>query len=383
MTTPNTQSAEPDADEMDLVERTMQSIIHPEAESSDEITNRPRNAAGQFTSQAGEIPLAQPGEWNIIPDAQTDEQGQPIPVAPVIPEGHAAIPTLPPEKVQGFKVLDDAGEILPPDLKFEVSFRDGNSRTMDVPQLVNFARQGVYNHELQQQAIQVRNDAFQWQQRATQADQALAQARDERTKLLTNADYLIAEIERAAQQNTPEARAQREREQVTDERQAFEFERAVHSNTVYLDSQVEPALDKIIAALPTVQKAELAGYLNQLVAPWKVQTKFGTILNPNAKAQIEADIVHRLVPYAMQLHESRAGFAPKQSAAAPTQKPAAPDPKVVDLQARAAKAKRVATAALQPVGGNGQPQGASTPTKAPTDGKSLESFIIAKSMGRG
>lgn len=373
MTTPNTQEA---TDDLDLIAMTMESFANPE---QTEESQNPRNEKGQFTSRAGELPEQQPGEWNTLPDVVDGEQGQPIPPEPIIPDGHTAIATLPPEKVQGFKVLDSEGEILPPDLSFDVSFRDGQTRTMDLPQLVNFARQGVYNHELQQETVRTRNEAVQWHQKASQVEQTLQQARQERERLLTDPDYLLAQIEQAAAQNTPEARAQRERDQLTTQRQQLEYDQAAQSNTQYLDRSVEPALDTIVRALPTVQKDELASYLAQLIEPHKVHTRFGTILNPNATAQINHIIVHQLAPYAKQLHESRAAFAPKPALV----NPVTPDPKVADLQARAAKAKRVATAALQPVGATGQPQGTPTTTKAPTHGKGMEDFIISKAMGRG
>lgn len=401
MTAPNT-NTEPTFDDLDPMERTIQSTLHESSElvgAEQPITDRPRDASGKFVSVAEGVaevntdPNA-PGAWNVIPDADRPSDPLPTdpaaptdpqaPAAPVIPDGHVALAPLAADKVQGFKVLDGEGEIVAPDLKFEVNFRGPNGenqpRTLDLPKLVNYARMGVYNHERETQALAVRSENTQLYATVNQKDQALSQLRAEREALLTNPDYLMEQLAKHEQENTPAAKQQREREAFETEKARMEYDRAAQHNGSYLDSQVAPALDTIAKSLPTVTMDELAGRLAMLVEPFKVWTQFGVILNPNATAAIERVIINELVPWAQSVHMSREDSAPAVPAKtpiAPAPKPSTPAP--TDLQARAQKARRLAVSALKPVSGN-PPQGAPSTPSAPRTNRDMEEFVVTRSL---
>jgi 5'-deoxynucleotidase YfbR-like HD superfamily hydrolase len=398
---PYAESDEINLDELGPMERTIQSTIHQAKESiaaDQPITDRPRDASGKFVAVAeGETQTAKPGEWVKLDDAPLPgTEGQPAPgeggegseAAPpavVLPEGHVALPALAPEKVQGFRVLDAEGEIVPPDLKFEVNFRGPNGevqpRTLDLPKLVNYARQGVYNHEREQQTTAVQQQNWQLTNQITQYDQTVRQLRQEREALLTNPDYLIEQLKRYEQENTPEARLARQQAEIVTQRQELEYQQAAQRNVTYLDTQVAPALNTIATTLTHVTVDELANRLAMLIEPFKVRTQFGVILNPNATQAVERLIIDQLVPWAQQIHASREDFAP-----ATTKTPAkAPEPAESDLQAKNQKLRRIATAALKPVSGN-QPQGPAASNKPPTSSRNMADFIVSKSLaglGRG
>lgn len=372
------QEAEPTFDDLDPMERTIQSTIHEAKESigaDQPIEGRPRDASGKFVSVA-EGQQTKPGEWVTLDDAPP-ATGEPAAPEIQVPEGHVVLPVLSPEKAQGFRVLDAEGEIVPPDLKFELNFRSPNgeitTREYDLPRLVNDARMGRYNHEREQQAIAVRNDNYQLTNRLQEQDTAIRQARQEREWLLTNPEYFIDQIKKYEEQNTPEARQAREREEIQTQRQQLEYQQAAHHNMNYLDTQIDPALNLITSTLSGVTKEELAGRLAMLIEPFKVRTQFGTILNPNTTQAIERLIKEELVPWAQQVHGDRTGYA--KPVVAPPKAP----PADTDLQARAAKAKRLAVSALRPVSGNA-PQGAATSQKPPTSNRGLEDMIISRSV---
>lgn len=376
-------------DDLGPMERTIQSTIHQSHDSLGEdqpIEGRPRDATGKFVSVAEGVE-PKPGEWIKLDDAPVAVDGQPAEgtdpaaVEPVIPEGHVALPALAPEKVQGFRVLDAEGEIVPPDLKFEVNFRGPNGesqpRTLDLPRLVNYARQGAYNHERDQQASQVRTENGQLFARVSQADQQIQQMQQERVRMLSDVDYFLDQVKKHEEANTPEARQAREREEIDTQRQQIEYDRAAQHNMAYLDTQVAPWLDTIAKALPSVTLDELAHRLNVLIEPYKVRTRFGVILNPNATKAVEQTIINQLVPWAQQIHMDR------EDTRAPAPKvpviPAKPQPNVAELQVRAAKARRLGTAPLRPVSGNA-PQGAPASQKAPQGNREMGDFIVGKAL---
>lgn len=399
MTAPNTTvntpvDTTPAFDEMNEMERTIQSTLH-ESKSiiADEepITDRPRNAAGQFVAVAeGETKPA--GEWNTVPDATaaptdgTVADGTPTAEAePVtIPEGYVAPATLPPEKVQGFKVFDTDGEVVPPDLKFEVNFRGPNGeaqpRTLDLPKLVNYARMGVYNHEREQQSTAIRGENQTLYQRTSEQEQQIQQLRRDREQLLSNPDYLMKQLADFEQQNTPEARAERDRQQLQTDRMRFAFDQAAQVNTSFLDTQVAPALETIAQSLPTVTMDDLSGRLAMALAPYKVQTPFGTIINPQALEHVKSLILSDLLPWAQQVHADREERQTTRQAPPKPKAAATPDPKLEAAQARAQKARRVAVAAIKPAGGNGQLHGQPADQKPLKSGRDIEDAVITRSL---
>src|SRR5262245_1144013 len=171
--------AAPDFEGLDAMERTIAQTMHESRELLAEdkpITDRPRDPkTGQFVPRAH----AEAG-WNVVPDvAPPDSDTTEAPEEIVAPEGHVIPKALDASKVQGFRVLDAEGEIVPPDLTFEVNFRGPNGenqpRLLDVPKLVNYARMGVYNHEREQQAIAVQQQNTTLTSQVAQYDQALRQ----------------------------------------------------------------------------------------------------------------------------------------------------------------------------------------------------------------
>jgi len=388
--------AAPDFEGLDAMERTIAQTMHESRELLAEdkpITDRPRDPkTGQFVPRAH----AEAG-WNVVPDVPSPEsETTETPADIVAPEGHVIPKALDASKVQGFRVLDAEGEIVPPDLTFEVNFRGPNGenqpRLLDVPKLVNYARMGVYNHEREQQAVAVQQHNTQLTSQVAQYDQALRQMQQERALLLSDPDYLLKQLALYEQQNTPEARAQQEREQLEQQRQALAYQAAGQENERYMEQKLEPALDFIAKTYPNVTLQDLAEQLVRLAEPYTVQTPFGPIINPQAHPHIAQLVVQQLAPWAEQRHmameerfsAARAPTAPPAAAppAATPPSPAPPTPSNAELQARAQRARRMATATTKPPGGNGAtPQGASPPTP-PTSNRDLQDFIVGRALAQ-
>lgn len=380
-------------DGLDPFERTIQSTLHESKELIGEEQTadaKPRDEQGRFVGK----PEAKPdGEWHVLPDAPIGEQQQAVagaegeaPQEVAIPEGYIAAPALAPEKVQGFKVLDAEGEIVPPDLTFEVNFRGPNGevqpRTLDLPKLVNYARMGVYNHEREQESVNVRQYNQALQGRVQAVEQQAQQLHQERERLLSDPDYLLRQLQEYEQQNTPEARAQRARDELQLANQRTEFIQVAQIGAQFVDGEIAPAIDTILKSLPLISQEEVAARITLLIDPYKVRTPFGVTIRPQDYDAIRRAIVQEVVPWAQQVHQDReerqgtAGAAPK---AGPKDKtdPAKKD-EVATLQTRAQKARRVAATALKPVGGNGAVQGKQD--KPIRTSRDLEDAIVGRSI---
>lgn len=380
----------PNYDGMDAMERTIAQTMHESRDlvaADQPITDRPRDpSTGKFVSRAE----GQEG-WNVVPDTKPGDPADVV--APIAPEGHVIPKTLAPDKVQGFRVLDAEGELVPPDLTFEVNFRGPNGenqpRLLDVPKLVNYARMGVYNHEREQQTLAAQQQNTQLQSQLSEYDTALKTLQQERTALLSDPDYLLRALAHFEQQNTPEAKAQRDRDSLDQQRQALAYQAAGQENERYMEQRLEPALNTLAQAYPNVTLQDLAEQLVRLAQPYTVNTPYGSIINPRAHQDIAQLVVHQLAPWAEQRHmaiEDRFGArAPNAAAApAPATAPALVPPSNADLQARAQRARRLATAATRPPGGNGAAPAAAAAAPVPSAGnaRDMQDFIVGRALAQ-
>lgn len=327
---------------------------------------RPRDASGRFTPQTqaetDAAVLAQ-GDTPAEPEAVED-------VAPVIPEGYVAAVPLPDDRAKAFKVFDAEGEILPPDLTFEL-VANGKPRKLTTDKLVSFAQMGVYNHEREVQMQETQATSRQVEQRATQAEQLAQQYAEDRRRLLSDADYLTRAITDFESQNTPEARAAAERQQFENERQTFEQQRVAQQAEQFVDGQLAPALEQIATTLPEVSREELAARLFVFADRHRVDG----VLHPKGFEAVSRYIVDELVPWAQQVHAAREidRVTPITAARNEAKK------EVETAQVRAQKARRTATTVLKPVT-RVTPQ--SAPQKPVRTAQDAEEAVVGNTLSR-
>lgn len=399
MTAPNT------APDMDVFDETANAVLMGTMKDSahlmgdEDSQTRARDDHGRFVAEQGNPERKVDGEWNVLPDTPANE-GEPVAAAgdgpageatpkvaaePIIPEGFVKSAVLPPEKVQGFKVRDADGDIEAPDLTFDVNFRsigaDGRERVevraLDTAQLVSYARMGVYNHEKEQRATEVQQQNHTLSNRVSQVEQYARQRDETIEKLLSDPDYLLSQLKQYEVDNTPENRVAREREQLRQERERSQYENVAQLGMQFVEGSLQPAIELITKACPSIDPDEVAAKLLLIVEPYKVRTPFGTTIHPNAYDRIRHAISGDVVRWAEQVHEHRSSrTAPKPSEKTPDPvKDAKPDKQ---LQERNQKLRRVATGALKPAGAN-QPQGKpqSSPIRSNRD---LEDAVVGNAL---
>lgn len=343
--TPVSAAAPPSLDAQSAMEETIRATLAQSGEGADDTTGaRPRDpATGQFVAQdhtatAGDVPAD-----GTVPATGPDAADEDVPTIE-IPEGYVAPPALPQDRATGFTVRDADGEIVPPDLTWEIT-ANGKPRSLSTDKLVSYAQMGVYNHEREQAYEQSQRQAGESQQRVEQLTQTVQQYEHAVERLLSDPDYLVQALQRYEQENTPEMRAQRAQQQLEAERQQLQVQQMAQQSETFVNTQLAPALEQIAGHLPTVGKEELAARLFLAADQYRVNG----VLRPEGFDAIRRYVVSDLFPWAQQLHEERSAerAAPAQEAAKRTQDA---DAKVQAAQVRAQRAKRQAASAAKPLG---------------------------------
>ena len=331
-----------------------------------------RDANGRFVKQ-GE-PAAEAGEPAADEGAEALPE-QPAPAAPpaevpvetgepeapvVLPDGMVAVPTISRELAHPFKVLDAEGEIEAPDLLIEFT-ANGKARKEPLDKVVKLASVGVYNHEREQSIQTARTEAQQAQAQLQQVAAYAKQLEQEREALLSNDEQYLTARAQYEQQHTPEARLARAQQELEQQAMRQGFTTAATQGQQFYATELEPAVQTITKALPTVSVDEIGAKLLLVSDRYKVHTPFGTIINPDAYGAIRQAIVNEIVPWAQQLHEAR--DTERRTSATQTQaEQQALKKAAADAKAEAQKARNLGTKAAKP--GAGRP-GTNAPTPKP------------------
>jgi hypothetical protein len=307
-----------------------------------------RNEKGQFVAASGATTATPPAQ---LPDAGSEVpvEGAPLPAdgtetAVEIPDGYVGVTALPEDRARGFTVRDAEGEILPPDLTWELT-ANGSPRTLTTDKLVAYAQMGVYNHELQQHAQQVEAKSQQVERSLAEVQQGIALRDQQIEQLLTDPDFLWRAQQAYVQQNSPEAQAQREREKLTNEKAEWQLQQAANNARQFVDTTMAPALQIIANAYPTITEDELAAKFFLAADRYRRNG----VLMPEGYDPLKQWVLRSLEPEMRQLHEFRASQRNVTTASEKAAKDkAAKD--VADAQAKAQKARSAATRALKPAG---------------------------------
>lgn len=349
MTAPVGSSSAPSTDINDVMASIAGDSIQQTMDEQSATPDTPRDERGKFAPRES----AKSANENVAP-AYAKDNAESANEPASLPEGMVAVPSISRELATAFTVADAEGAIEPPDLTIEFT-ANGKTRREPLDKVVKLAQWGVYNHDKQQQAEAAMGEAQQLRTQMAQYDQALRQLQTERQQLLSNDEVYLNARAQYEQQNTPEARLQMERQQVQMERAQMDFQQAQSVGTSFLDTKVEPALELIASALPSVSKEELAARVLLVANQFTVQTPFGAIIHPQAHQKIAEAIRDEVVPWAQQVHDSR--NAQRDQVTAGHAK------KTESLQVEAQRAKNMAARSMKPTGNVGSQNKAKRPIR--------------------
>ncbi len=280
------------------------------------------------------------------PDADEAADSDETPVADTVelPEGYVAVPVVTDGLATEFTLKDAEGEVEIPDLMVEYK-ANGKVRQDRLDQVVKLAQWGVYNAEREQQIKQVEQQAQVTQQELQQYISVLEEREKQIERLLVDEEFLYAVREAYDAENSPERRAERAMQETENLRVQYQMADIERSGAQFYESEVSPAIDMIVTALPTVAADEL---LERFTYAMQAHVEKA----PNGQAYIPASrydavrkyIVDDLASWAQFQHSRRA----QPVAPSPVQATASKELERARVDAQ--KAKRVVGQATKPVG---------------------------------
>ncbi len=283
---------------------------------------------------------------DLTPDADEAAESEDTPVAETVelPEGYVAVPVVTDGLATEFTLKDAEGEVEIPDLMVEYK-ANGKVRQDRLDQVVKLAQWGVYNAEREQQIKQVEQQAQIAQQELQQYVAVLEEREKQIERLLTDEDFLYAVREAYDVENSPERRAERAMQETENLRVQYQMADIERSGAQFYESEVSPAIDMIVTALPTIAPDEL---LERFTYAMQAHVERA----PNGQAYIPASrydavrkyIVDDLASWAQFQHSRRA----QPVAPSPVQAKASQELERARVDAQ--KAKRVVGQATKPVG---------------------------------
>ncbi len=390
MTAPATEAPAPDSfsSPMDAMEATIAQTLKgslAEPASDTPAAERTRDENGRFVKAANDVippnvPVNAEGQTQPLPgqegvDGQLAADGDGEPEV-VIPEGFAAVPALSDEKVGGrFTVADAEGEIAPPDLTWKFT-ANGQQIEVSTDKLVAYAQMGKYNHDREQAMQQTQTRMQQVESRAAEFQRVVNEQDQQIERLLSDPEFLLRAQIAYEQQNTPEARMQRDREKLANEQQQWQNVQAHNKSVNYVDNVIAPVLERIASELPTVSRNELAAKFLLAVDPYR---KNG-ILVEDGFMPGKRFIVDELVPWAQQLHDHNltTNAAPKKEV---EQVKLAAKAEIEKQQIRAQKAKNQNARVLRTSGQPGGTGGRQAPDpKSIRNQRDAESAVIGGTL---
>lgn len=272
----------------------------------------------------------------------TEEEAAPdtedaTPTADVeLPDGFVAVPTVTEGLATDFVLRDEHGEVEVPALIVEYK-ANGKVRQDRLDQVVKLAQWGVYSQDREQRL------KAETQQQVEQMEQLLVEREQQMERLLNDEAYREAVYEAYLNENSPERRAERAEQQVTNLRIAQELQTISQTGEQFYASEVGPAIQLISDALPTVPVEELEAKLEMAMrAHVEVAPNGLPYVPPSRYEAIRKYIVEDLAIWAQAAHSRRSKpvTAEKQKANAELER----------AQVEAQKAKRMVGQKLKPVG---------------------------------
>lgn len=271
----------------------------------------------------------------VAPDDAAPEDDAAADETPSVPDGYVAVPVVTDSLATEFRLLDADGELEVPALVIEYK-ANGKMRKDRLDQVVKLAQWGVYNQERDTRAQQV-------EQEREQIATVLAEREQQIERLLLDDEFLLAVRDAYEQENAPEKQVARAKEETEALRTSYAMQQIQEQASVFVESQIQPSLDMIASALPSVTTDELAERMQYAMQAHVERAPNGQLyVPPAAYDAVRKYIVEDLAIWAQIQHDRRTPSAPRQ--------PARPEQVVADTRVEAQKAKRVIGQTLRPVG---------------------------------
>jgi hypothetical protein len=348
------QQALTDAVEAALPAPTPTPAPEPAPQSPADAVPTPEAPETEPTDTPDEVPEA---EAEAEVEAETEAEAEDT----ALPDGYVAVPVVEDKLATEFVLRDAEGEVEIPALIVEYK-ANGKVRQDRLDQVVKLAQFGVYNQEREEKVRSAEQEAVQLKQERERLTQLIDEREAQLERILSDEDFFLSVREAYQQENSPEKRAERAEREIQNLKVQSQMAEISRQGQVFYDGEVQPAIQLIANALPTVTPAELE---ERMAYAMQLHAKTGPNGQPYLPAsQFEAArqyIVNDLAIWAQMTHARRSETAPS--------------PQVKEAQAAAAKAQVEAQKAKRAVGQATKPVGRAA-SNAPAKPKAAKPATI-------
>lgn len=288
-------------------------------------------------------------------------------------DGYVKVPVVSDKLATEFTIRDAEGEIEVPDVIIEYK-ANGKVRKDRLDQVVKLAQFGVYNEERERKVAEAEHTATALSAETQALTKTLEEREAQLERILTDDDFLAAVREAYERENSPEQRVVRAEQEAKELRVEREYAPVFAAQESFNESEVVPALEMMVRALPTLSMEELEGKL-QMAANANAETApTGTRYIPASRFDaIRQYIVEDLAVWAQMQHARRSESRPSPAVAtAPTE--------LDKARIEAQKAKRVVGQATKPMNSaNGKvaPKKAKPPANIAEAQEQAENAVLA------
>lgn len=263
--------------------------------------------------------------------------------AVTLPEGFVVVEPVAEGLATEFTLRDAAGDELEvPALMIEYK-ANGKMRRDRLDQVVKLAQFGVYNQDREAQVRTIEEEARAVARQREEIAEMLAEREAQMERLLNDDAFYLKVQEAYLAENTPERRAEKAENELVALREAQQLQQISSAGEKFAVDELEPALQMLTQALPTIDYAELDERLAYAMQAHLVVGPGGVPYLPESRyAAVRKYIVEDLTRWAQMVHLER---SEAQRDPAKERLTAERDKARIESQ----KAKRQMSQALKPV----------------------------------
>lgn len=204
--------------------------------------------------------------------------------------------------IADFQVYDTEGELeVPPDIT--VTFKANGKVRDKVPldRVVRLAQMGEFNQEREEQVLAAKQFVAESKGNLEQLQQQVRQYDAWYAQLLADPDFYQRAQAHYAEQQSPEARAQRAESQLAEERSRHQAHNESQQAAAFVQHNLVPRVTKLLEENPSVSFEELMGRYSLLSAPLLVRGQIPLQSLPAVQNLIDVD----LAKWAESIHTTR------------------------------------------------------------------------------
>jgi len=198
-----------------------------------------------------EVVEAPAGEEEVAEEAKVEEAGEAKPL------------------LTQFTLKQDGNETeIPRDVTLDFKGNGKEYKDMPLDKVVLLAQMGLYNEAREQEVQLAKKYVSETSQNMKHAETLIEGLKKEFNDLLSDETYYEVARQEFLKNNSPEERARRAEESLQQQRQVERVQEQKRQGQAYIQTNILPAVEKILQTFPSVSEDEVMGRFNRLITPY-------------------------------------------------------------------------------------------------------------------